>query len=74
MNVKSTDLNRLWTIAIECEHIGGSSMESLQNLYEARMNKFMWVGKNEHDLRFAIDAYLVHRGYKEPITTEVEDD
>ena len=63
------ELNRLWTAAIECEGIGGSSMETLAALYEARMKKFSWVGKEECRLRFALDAYLEHRGYKHPVTT-----
>lgn len=65
------ELNRLWTAAIECEGIGGASMETLRALYDARMKKFSWVGKEECNLRFALDGYLEHRGYKHPITTEI---
>lgn len=68
----SDELSRLWTAAIECEGIGGSSMETLYELYEARIKKFTWVGKRECDLRVALDRYLEHRGYKYPITTEIQ--
>lgn len=64
------DLNRLWTIAIECEGIAGAGLGALYELYEARIKKFCWVGKRERDLMFAIDKYLAHRGYKFSITTE----
>lgn len=70
MEPTAEELNRLWTAAIECEGIGGSSMETLYELYEARMQKFTWVGP-ECSLRVAIDRYLEHRGYKHPITTEI---
>lgn len=57
------ELDRLWTAAIECEGIGGSSMETLHALYEARMRKFSWKGKDECNLRFSLNRYLKHRGY-----------
>lgn len=62
------ELNSLWIAAIECAGIGGSSMETLHALYEARMKKFSWVGENECNLRLALDAYLEYRGYKNPIS------
>jgi hypothetical protein len=67
-------LNRLWTSAIECEGIGGASMDTLHKLYEARMEKFTWVGQDECNLRIALDKYLAHRGYKQLIAAEIEDD
>jgi hypothetical protein len=65
------DLQSLLTAAIECEGIGGSSMETLHALYEGRMKKSTWVGKEEIELRFALDSYLQYRGYKHPISTEI---
>lgn len=66
------ELNSLWTAAIECEGIGGSSMETLHALYDARVKKFSWVGTYEIGLMFSLDNYLEYRGYKKQITTAIE--
>ena len=57
------DINGLWKAAIACEEVVGASRATLANLYEARMKKFGWVGKEEGELRFAVDRYLEHWGY-----------
>ena len=57
------DLMRAWNSAIVCQDIGGSRAETMQELIALRERKTTWVGKEENNLRFALDAYLRDRGY-----------
>ena len=56
------ELNGLWAAAIECEGIDGLATETLLALYDARMRKFSWRGKDECNMRFSLNRYLEHRG------------
>lgn len=55
------DLQKAWTWAIECEDIPGARAESRMELQRLRDLKTTWVGKQENDLRFALDNYLAGR-------------
>ena len=57
------DLMRAWNNAIVCQDIGGSRAETMQELIALRERKTTWLGKEENDLRCALDAYLRDRGY-----------
>ena len=57
------DLMRAWNAAIVCADIGGSRAETLGELIAMRERKTTWFGKEENDLRPALDAYLRDRGY-----------
>ncbi len=52
------DVVSAWNAAIECEGIGGSRSETMQQLIEIRDKKTTWFGKFENDMRFAIDNYI----------------
>ena len=58
------DLLRAWNEAIVCADIGGSRAETMQELIALRERKTTWFGKEENDLRLALDAYLRDRGYQ----------
>lgn len=58
------DLVRAWNAAIVCQDIGGSRAETMQELITLREKKTTWLGKEENDLRLALDAYLRECGYK----------
>jgi hypothetical protein len=52
------DVVRAWNAAIQCEGIGGSRAETMQELIAIRNRKTTWFGKYENDMRFAIDNYI----------------
>lgn len=52
------ELRRAWTDAIYGKDIPGYRTESHQILLDLRNKKHTWVGKEENDLRFALDNYL----------------
>lgn len=60
MNQQSTidDLQQAWTRAIEAESIPGARSEYMYELQRLRDSKTTWVGKEENELRFALDRYL----------------
>lgn len=55
------DLVRAWGAASECAGVGGSGAETLGELRRLRDLKTTWFGKEENDLRFALDRYLSER-------------
>lgn len=57
-------LNRLFTAAIECQHIGVARLETLLALYKARQDKTTWFGEDELRIRDQIDAFLNYNGYQ----------
>ncbi len=52
------ELHSAWTSALETEDIPGARADSLRALQTLRNQKATWVGKEENDLRFALDRYL----------------
>lgn len=63
MQPTADEINRAWTVAIECEGIGGARAESVGELLKLRRAKTTWVGPDENKLRFALDDYLRALGY-----------
>jgi hypothetical protein len=52
------EIQTAWTICIELEGIAGSQSQAKVDLKRIRDRKTTWVGKEENNLRFAIDRYL----------------
>ena len=52
------ELQTAWTICIELEGIAGAQSQAKIDLRRIRDRKHTWVGKQENELRFAIDRYL----------------
>lgn len=52
------EIQSAWTDALNYQDIIGAKGETREELIRLRKAKHTWVGKDENDLRFALDAYL----------------
>ena len=55
------ELQAAWTEAIHAHGIPGANAEAMQRLISLRNKKTTWLGKQENDLRYALDAYISER-------------